>query len=81
MEISLGKEWFHGFIDERGALKRAALLAMTGQSSLPHIFIGGSSIGGLFDGKPGLVSSLNNGSFWNLLKDAKESQTLIGSFE
>jgi anaphase-promoting complex subunit 7 len=81
LEITLGKEWFPGFINEEGALKRAALLEMTGQSSLPHLFIGGRSIGGLFDGKPGLVNSLGDGSFWNLLEDAEKSQNLIGSFE
>ncbi|KAI2507214.1 glutathione S-transferase [Fragilaria crotonensis] len=81
LEISLGKEWFPGFINEGGALKRAALLATTGQSSLPHIFIGGRSIGGLFDGNPGLVTSLSDGSFWTLLEEAKKSQNLIGSFE
>jgi glutathione S-transferase len=82
-EISLGKEWFPGFIAEGGAAKRAALLEITGQSSLPHIFVGGKWIGGLFDGEPGLVPSLNDGSFWKLLDQAKAVQDsdMIGAFE
>jgi len=64
-EISLGKEWLPGLIAEGGAIKRAALLEMTGQSSLPHIFINGKAIGGLFSGSPGLLSTLKNGDFPN----------------
>jgi glutaredoxin len=44
-EISLGKESIPGLINQGGAQKRAALLSMTGQSSLPHIFVGGKWIG------------------------------------
>eukprot|EP00536_Pseudo-nitzschia_multiseries_P007975 jgi/Psemu1/256775/estExt_Genewise1Plus.C_1930042 len=62
-EISLGKEWIPGLIAENGAIKRAALLDMTGQSSLPHIFIDGKPIGGLFSGSPGLLPMLKNGEF------------------
>jgi len=53
-EVSLGAEWIPGLIKEGGAVTRAALLKMTGQSSLPHIFVYGKSIGGLFSGTPGL---------------------------
>lgn len=62
-EISLGKEWFPGLIAEDGAIKRTALLEMTGQSSLPHIFVNGKPIGGLFSGSPGLLSMLEKGDF------------------
>ena len=62
-EISLGKEWLPGLISENGAIKRAALLEMTGQSSLPQIFVNKKPIGGLFSGSPGLVSMLKNGEF------------------
>ncbi|GAX29200.1 anaphase-promoting complex subunit 7 [Fistulifera solaris] len=55
-EISLGLEWIPGLLKE--PVLRAALLEKTGQSSLPHIFIGGESIGGLFSGTPGLVPLL-----------------------
>jgi glutaredoxin len=60
-EISLGQEWIPGLIKEGGSQTRAALLEMTGQSSLPHIFVGGKSIGGLFSGTPGLVPALESG--------------------
>ena len=52
-EVSLGFEWVPGLIAKGGAAKRAELGRMTGQTSLPHIFVGGQSIGGLFSGKPG----------------------------
>jgi anaphase-promoting complex subunit 7 len=63
-EISLGKEWLPGLIAENGAIKRAALLEMTGQSSLPHIFVDGNPIGGLFSGSPGLCNMLESGEFF-----------------
>jgi hypothetical protein len=53
--------------------KRAALLEITGQSSLPNIFIGGASIGGLFSGTPGLVPALEQGQLMNMIEDAKKS--------
>ena len=62
-EISLGKEWIPGLLAPGGAEKRAALLDMTGQSSLPHIFIGGQPIGGLYSGNPGLLPMLESGEF------------------
>ena len=62
-ELSLGQEWIPGLIAPGGAAKRAALLEVTGQSSLPHIFVGGESLGGLFSGRPGLVPSLQEGTF------------------
>ena len=40
-EISLGSEWIPGLISEPA--KRAALGEMTGQTSLPHVFIGGEA--------------------------------------
>jgi glutaredoxin len=79
-EISLGKEWVPGFIAPGGAIKRAALLEMTGQSSLPHIFVGGKSIGGLF-GETGLVSAVEEGTFLELTQDAKSSSGEVGAFE
>ena len=74
-EISLGKEWIPGLIAPEGSIKRAALLEMTGQSSLPHIFVGGKAIGGLFSGSPGLVPGLESGDLMGLLKDAQRSTT------
>ena len=72
-DISLGKEWIPGLVAPKGAIKRAALLEMTGQSSLPHIFVGGKPIGGLFNGNPGLLPSLREGKFLQLVDDAKKS--------
>lgn len=64
-EISLGAEWVPFLINEGGAQKRMALLEMTGQSSLPHIFVNSQSIGGLFEG---LIPALENGKFLSLTK-------------
>jgi glutaredoxin len=82
-EISLGKEWIPGLISPDGAIKRAALLEMTGQSSLPHIFIGGQPVGGLFSGQPGLVPLLKEGRLWDKLTQAKTSGSFqsVGVFE
>ncbi len=71
-EVSLGGEWLPGLIGEGGSQKRAALLEMTGQSSLPNIFIGGKSIGGLFSGSPGLVPLLEQGKFRGMVDEAIE---------
>mmetsp|Transcript_7989 Transcript_7989/g.11464 ORF Transcript_7989/g.11464 Transcript_7989/m.11464 type:complete len:107 (+) Transcript_7989:1313-1633(+) len=65
-EISLGKEWIPGLISD--PLKRACLGEMTGQTSLPHIFIRGKSIGGLYSGTPGLVPSLQDDSFFKMVE-------------
>lgn len=69
--MSLGKEWIPGLIKDPA--KRAALLEITGQSSLPNIFIGGTSIGGLFSGSPGLVPALERGQLMKMIDDAKKS--------
>uniref|UniRef100_A0A7S3V3X1 GST N-terminal domain-containing protein n=2 Tax=Chaetoceros debilis TaxID=122233 RepID=A0A7S3V3X1_9STRA len=64
-EISLGKEWVPFLINEDGPQKRAALGEMTGQTALPHVFVSGKNVGGLYDG---LLPALEDGSFWKLLK-------------
>jgi glutaredoxin len=69
-EISLGREWIPGLISEGGSQTRAALLEMTGQSSLPHVFVGGKSIGGLFSGTPGLIPALEQGSLREMVSNA-----------
>ena len=49
-EISLRQEWFPGFINANGSAEnRAALLELYGQSSLPHVFVRGKWIGGLYN--------------------------------
>ena len=65
----LGAEWF--LLGGRASVLRAELSEMTGQSSLPHIFIGGESIGGLSSGTPGLVALLESGELEAKLKKAK----------
>jgi glutaredoxin len=74
-EISLGSEWIPGLISEPA--KRAALGEMTGQTSLPHVFIGGESIGGLFSGAPGLVPSLEEGALLTKIETAKNLPSAI----
>ena len=70
-EISLGKEWLPYLINE--PMKRAALLEMTGSSSLPSIFIGGNNIGGLYSGNPGLLASLEAGELKAMVEDARRT--------
>ena len=74
-EVSLGKEWIPGLITPEGAQTRAALLEMTGQSSLPHVFIGAKSIGGLFSGSPGLVPALEQGRLDAMVESSSEMLT------
>lgn len=70
-EQSLGREWLPGLINsDGGAATRAALLDMTGQSSLPHVFIGGETIGGLYSGTPGLVPGLEQGILLDMIDAA-----------
>jgi anaphase-promoting complex subunit 7 len=69
-EVSLGDEWIPGMIVQGGAQTRAALLEMTGQSSLPHVFIGGKSIGGLYSGTPGLLPALEKGVLHEMVSSA-----------
>jgi len=67
-EISLGYEWF--LASEEQAAKRNELGAMYGRTSMPHIFIGGKSVGGLMDGAPGLVPLKQTGELVPSLKQA-----------
>lgn len=66
--ISLGLEWLPFLINENGSQKRAALGSMTGQTSLPHVFVNGESIGGLYDG---LIPALEDGRFSASLKNCE----------
>lgn len=70
-DVSLGKEWIPGLIDD--PMKRAALLEITGSSSLPSTFVGGNSIGGLFSGTPGLLASLESGELKPMVENAIKS--------
>ncbi|CAK9083348.1 Glutaredoxin-C6 (Glutaredoxin-C2 homolog 1) [Durusdinium trenchii] len=57
-EIQLAPEWF--LMLGENAAKRAELGSLYGRTSMPHIFVGGESIGGLMDG-PGLVPLYESG--------------------
>jgi glutaredoxin len=78
-EISFGMEWIPGLISD--PVKRAALSEMTGQTSLPHVFIGGKSIGGLFSGTPGLVPSLEEGTLMKKFEEARDCAGAEMSFQ
>jgi len=66
--IELGPEWF--LLNGRASAKRTELLERTGQSSLPHVFVGGQSIGGLYSGTPGLAVLQQQGELRDLLQEA-----------
>ncbi|CAE7762509.1 GRXC6 [Symbiodinium pilosum] len=66
-EIQLAPEWF--LMLGENAAKRAELGAIYGRTSMPHIFIGGESIGGLMEG-PGLVPLYESGELMNKLQAA-----------
>ena len=65
----LGLEWFT--LGPRASVMRAQLEELTGQSSLPHVFIGGESIGGLATGTPGLAALEESGELIPMLKKAR----------
>lgn len=49
---------------------------MTGQSSLPHVFVGGESVGGLFSGTPGLIPALESGVLPAMIAQATSTGTV-----
>eukprot|EP00747_Dinoflagellata_sp_TGD_P187206 gnl/TRDRNA2_/TRDRNA2_44750_c0_seq1.p1 gnl/TRDRNA2_/TRDRNA2_44750_c0~~gnl/TRDRNA2_/TRDRNA2_44750_c0_seq1.p1 ORF type:complete len:258 (-),score=51.13 gnl/TRDRNA2_/TRDRNA2_44750_c0_seq1:276-1049(-) len=64
-------EWF--LMGAKGSCIREELGKMTGQTSFPHVFIGGESVGGLFSGGPkgdGIVGLAESGELQNMLKKA-----------
>ena len=69
-QIELGPEWF--LLGKEASTTRAELLEMTGQSSLPHVFIGGKHVGGIFSGEPGLAALQETGQLQEMLHN-KES--------
>ena len=58
--------------------RRAELEAMTGQSSLPHVFIGGEHVGGLATG-PGIATLDEDGELDGLLASAGATQSAGGT--
>ena len=71
----VGLEWF--LLGPRASVLRSELLDLTGQSSMPHIFIGGNSIGGLSSGTPGLAALVESGELEDLLVAAKASSKYV----
>ena len=69
--IELGPEWF--LLGPKASAMRAELAATTGQSSLPHVFIQGKSVGGLYsanDVGEGLSALQKSGELATMLKAA-----------
>ena len=66
--IELGAEWF--VLNKEQSTVRAELFAITGQSSLPQIFINGHHIGGLFTGG-------SHGRGLAGMKESGELQTIV----
>jgi len=71
----VGLEWF--LLGPRASVLRSELLSLTGQSSMPHIFIGGKHIGGLSSGSPGLAALSESGNLDDLLMQAKASKNYV----
>ena len=68
----LGAEWF--LLGAKGSAIRNELGAMYSQTSLPHIFVGGEHIGGLYSGGPsggGLAALIESGELQPMLKKAR----------
>ena len=78
--VELGPEWF--LLGKEQSAIRAALLDRTGQSSLPHVFLDGRHLGGLFTGtpdgsSPGLAGLRESGRLQEMIAatpTAKETQ-------
>lgn len=69
--IELGQEWF--LLGPKASATRSQLGEMTGQTSLPHVFIGGEWVGGIFSGGTGgggLSQLAESGELVNKLKGA-----------
>ena len=68
--VPLGLEWFA--LGPQGSATRVQLRKMTGQGSLPHVFIGGQWCGGLATGaEGGLTGLVERDELVPLLKKAK----------
>ena len=67
-KVEVGPEWF--LLGPTASCLRAELLKRTGQSSLPHVYIGGKSVGGLYSGAPGLVELQKTGALTSMLEEA-----------
>ena len=71
-KVELGPEGF--LLGGKGSAIRNELGVMYGQTSLPHIFVGGEWIGGLYSGGPsggGLAGLMKSGELDAMLQKAK----------
>lgn len=78
--ITLGAEWIPGLLDKEGAVVRCELGELTGQTSMPHIFINGQTVGGLFSGTPGLMPLVESGEIDELLGEPEPESESEGLF-
>jgi len=68
--VELGLEWFA--LGPKGSATRVELRKLTGQGSLPHVFIGGEWVGGLATGaEGGLAGLVERDELVPMLKKAK----------
>merc|ERR1719284_1790289 len=70
-KIEPGLEWF--LMGPKGSRLRNELGKMTGQTSFPHVFIGGESVGGLFSGGDsggGIAGLAESGELMTMLQQA-----------
>ena len=79
--VEVGPEWF--LLGKEASAMRLELLERTGQSSLPHVFIGGQHIGGLFTGPsadaPGVAALGESGKLAELLAAVCQRQPATGA--
>eukprot|EP00804_Cyclotella_cryptica_P010242 CCRYP_016731-RA/>CCRYP_016731-RA protein AED:0.12 eAED:-0.01 QI:0/-1/0/1/-1/1/1/0/520 len=77
--VEVGLEWF--LLDKEKSILRAQLLELTGQSSLPHVFVNGEHVGGLFTGSsdrryPGLAGLKESGKLIDMIGEKMSGSTL-----
>mmetsp|Transcript_5945 Transcript_5945/g.17151 ORF Transcript_5945/g.17151 Transcript_5945/m.17151 type:complete len:643 (-) Transcript_5945:154-2082(-) len=82
--VEAGLEWF--LLDKEGSALRAALLDMTGQSSLPHVFVDGEHVGGLFTGpndetRGGLAGLKESGELGRIVQGYETASTAAAADE
>jgi hypothetical protein len=75
LEVSLGKEWIIGLLMRPE--KRVPLLEMTGQTSLPNAFGGGTVVGGLYSGRHGLVPALEWVDLMTMVEEAERAMRVM----
>ena len=74
--VPLGGEWF--LLGKRGSAMRLELMERTGQSSLPHVFIGGKHVGGMFTSPPDAETGKGGGGL-AALRESGELGRLVAA--